>query len=128
MNPPQPRRPTARADFEIVVICALPIEADAVDALFDHHWDDDGPPYDKAAGDPNAYSTGAIDRHNVVLAHMLGIGKASAAAVAANCRASFPNIKLAFVVGVCGVVPFRPNSSETAETVLGDVIVSDSIV
>jgi nucleoside phosphorylase len=129
MNTARPRRPAARADFEIAVICALPIEADAVDALFDHHWDDDGPPYDKAAGDPNAYSTGAIGRHNVVLAHMPGMGKASAAAVAANCRASFPNIKLALVVGVCGVVPFRPGGSGgTAETVLGDVIVSDGVV
>ncbi|KAK4119383.1 purine and uridine phosphorylase [Parathielavia appendiculata] len=129
MNTARPRRPAARADFEIAVICALPIEADAVDALFDHHWDDDGAPYDKAGGDPNAYSTGAIGRHNVVLAHMPGMGKASAAAVAANCRASFPNIKLALVVGVCGVVPFRPGGSGgTAETVLGDVIVSDGVV
>jgi nucleoside phosphorylase len=56
------------------------------------------------------------------------MGKASAAAVAANCRASFPNIKLALIVGVCGVVPFRPSSGETAETVLGDVIVSDGVV
>jgi nucleoside phosphorylase len=128
MDPTRPRRPATRAGFEIAVICALPIEADAVDALFDHHWDDDGPPYDKAARDPNAYSTGAIGRHNVVLAHMPGMGKASAAAVAANCRASFPNIKLALIVGVCGVVPFRPGSSETAEIVLGDVIVSDGVV
>ena len=128
MNPTRPRRPATRADFEIAVICALPIEADAIDALFDHHWDDDGPHYDKAVGDPNAYSTGAVGRHNVVLAHMPGMGKASAAAVAANCRASFPNIKLALIVGVCGVVPFRPGSSETAETVLGDVIVSDGVV
>jgi nucleoside phosphorylase len=129
MDPTRLRRPAARADFEIAVICALTIEADAVDTLFDHHWDDDGPHYDKAAGDPNAYSTGAIGRHNVVLAHMPGMGKASAAAVAANCRASFPNIKLALVVGVCGVVPFRPGGSGgTAETVLGDVIVSDGVV
>jgi nucleoside phosphorylase len=128
MNTTRPRRPAARADFEIAVICALPIEADAVDALFDHYWDDDGPPYDRAVGDSNAYSTGAIGRHNVVLAHMPGMGKASAAAVAANCRASFPNIKLALIVGVCGVVPFRPGSSETAEAVLGDVIVSDGVV
>jgi nucleoside phosphorylase len=128
MNEARPRRPATRANFEIAVICALPIEADAVDALFDHHWDDDGPPYDKAAGDPNAYSTGAIDRHNAVLAHMPGMGKASAAAVAANCRASFPNIKLALVVGVCGVVPFRPGNNEAAETVLGDVIVSDGVI
>ena len=74
------------------------------------------------------YSTGAVGRHNVVLVYMPGMGTASAAAVAANCRASFPNIKLALIVGVCGVVPFRPGSSDMAETVLGDVIVSDGVV
>ena len=129
MNPTQPRRPAARVDFEIAVICALPIEADAVNALFDHHWgDDDGPAYGKAAGDPNAYSTGAVSGHNVVLAHMPGMGKASAAAVAAGCRQSFPNLKLALVVGICGVVPFRSDGSGTTEIVLGDVIVSDGVV
>ena len=119
-----PLRPASRRDFGIAIICALTLEADAVEALFDHHWDDDGPSYDKAAGDPNAYSTGAIGRNNVVLAHMPGMGKANAAAVAANCRASFPSIKLAIVVGVCGVVPFR----NADEIVLGDVIVSDGVV
>ncbi|KAL2197216.1 nucleoside phosphorylase domain-containing protein [Corynascus similis CBS 632.67] len=125
MNQTRPRRPATRADFEVAVICALPIEADAVDALLDHHWDDEGPPYDKAAGDPNAYSTGAIGRHNVVLAHMPGMGKSNATAVAANCRASFPNIKLAVVVGICGVVPFGPNGDKI---ILGDVIISDGVV
>lgn len=128
MNPTRPQRPATRAEFEIAVFCALPIEADAVVALFDPRWDDDAPTYDKAAGDPNAYSTGAIDRHNVVLVHMPGMGKASAAAAAASCRASFPNIKLALVVGVCGVVPFRPGNNKTAEIVLGDVIITDGVV
>ncbi|KAK4201226.1 nucleoside phosphorylase domain-containing protein [Triangularia verruculosa] len=128
MNTVRPRCLVEWADFEIAVICALTLEADAVDALFDHYWDDDGPPYDKATGDPNAYSIGAVGRYNVVLAHMLGMGKANVAAVAANYRASFPNIKLALVVGVCSVVPFRPGGSGgTAETVLGDVIVSDGV-
>jgi nucleoside phosphorylase len=129
MNSTRPRRPATRAEFEIAVFCALPIEADAVVALFDYRWDNERFPYNRAAGDPNAYSTGAIDRHNVVLVHMPGMGKASAAAVASNCRASFSNIKLALIVGVCGVVPFRPGGSgETAETMLGDVIVSDGVV
>ncbi|KAK0722523.1 hypothetical protein B0T26DRAFT_851375 [Lasiosphaeria miniovina] len=117
------RRPAARRDFEIVVICALPLEAGAVAAFFDHHWGDD-PPYGKAPGDRNAYSVGAVGHHNVVLAHMPGIGKASAAAVAADCRASFPNIKLAIVVGVCGAVP---NSLNGDEILLGDVIISEGI-
>ncbi|RYP67309.1 hypothetical protein DL771_007327 [Monosporascus sp. 5C6A] len=120
-----PRRPATRFDFAIAVICALPLEADAVDALFDYHWDDDGPPYDKAPGDPNAYSTGAVGRHNVVLAHMPGMGKANAAAVAVNCRTSFPNIKLAVVVGICGVAPFGPDGDEI---VLGDIIISDGVI
>ncbi|PYI01673.1 purine and uridine phosphorylase [Aspergillus sclerotiicarbonarius CBS 121057] len=126
-SPPRPQatRPNGRQDFEIAVVCALTLEADAVDALFDHHWDDDGPPYDKAPGDPNAYSTGAIGRHNVVLAHMPGMGKANAAAVAVNCRSSFPNIKLAVVVGICGAVPF---THDGVEIVLGDVVVSDGVV
>ncbi|KAF4509475.1 hypothetical protein G6O67_003648 [Ophiocordyceps sinensis] len=122
----QVARPAGRRDFEIAIICALTIEADAVEALFDIYWDDEGPPYDKASGDPNAYSTGYIGRHNIVLAHMPGIGKVSAAAVTANCSASFPNIKLALVVGVCGVAPFVPGYED--EIVLGDVIISDGVV
>ncbi|KAF4968320.1 hypothetical protein FSARC_4265 [Fusarium sarcochroum] len=119
-------RPNDRRDFEVAIICALPLEADAVRALFDHDWDDygQGPPFGKAPGDPNAYSTGAIGRHNVVLVHLPGMGKVSAATVASSCRTSFPGIKLALVVGVCGVVPFGSNGEEI---LLGDVIVSDSI-
>ncbi|KXX74722.1 Kinesin light chain 3 [Madurella mycetomatis] len=121
----RPRRPATRRDFEIAIICALTIEADAVGAILDTCWDEDGHLYDKPAGDPNAYTTGVIGRHNVVLVHMPGTGKANAATVAANCRASFPNIKLAVVVGVCGAVPFGPDKEEI---ILGDVIISEGVV
>ncbi|KAF5704087.1 kinesin light chain [Fusarium globosum] len=121
----RPRRPNDRCGFKIAIICALPLEADAVGALFDHYWDDEDSPFDKASGDPNAYSTGVIGRHNVVLSYMPGMGIANAAAVASNCGKSFPGIKLALVVGVCGVVPFKPNKDEI---VLGDAIISDGIV
>jgi len=96
-----------------------------VDALFDYHWDDDGPPYDKFPGDPNAYSTGAIGRHNMVLAHMPGMGTVNAALVASNCRSSFPNIRLALVVGICGAIPLGPDGTEI---VLGDVIISNGVI
>jgi len=76
-HPPQPRE---RGDFEVAIICALQSEADAVEALFDKFWGDHGEMYGKAPGDPNAYTTGVIGLHNVVLAHMPGIGKGSAAA------------------------------------------------
>ncbi|SCO92745.1 uncharacterized protein FRV6_16873 [Fusarium oxysporum] len=124
-QPPRPRRPNDRRGFEIAIICALTLEADAIEALFDHHWDDDGPPFDKEPGDPNAYSTGVIGRFNVVLAFMSGMGKVNAATVASNCGKSFPGIKLALVVGICGAVPFGPNNDEI---VLGDVVISNGVI
>jgi nucleoside phosphorylase len=121
-----PQRPATRREFEIALICALTCEADDVAAVFDHHWDDDGSLHDKAPGDPNAYSTGVVGRHNVVLAHMPGMGTVNAAAVASNCRTSFPNIKLALVVGICGVAPF--GGDRQPEIVLGDVVISDAVI
>ncbi|KAM5528681.1 phosphorylase superfamily protein [Fusarium oxysporum f. sp. phaseoli] len=122
---PRPPRPNDRRGFEIAIICALPLEADAIEALFDYYWDDDGPPFGKAARDPNSYSTGVIGCHNVVLVRMPGMGKVHAAAAASSCRASFPNVKIALVVGVCGVAPFKRNGEEI---VLGDVVISEGII
>ncbi|KAL2207286.1 hypothetical protein CC79DRAFT_1396815 [Sarocladium strictum] len=121
-----PSRPSERSEFEIAIICALVIEADAVEALFDEDWDSDGYSYGKAPNDPNAYSTGSIGCYNVVLAHLPGMGTAHASATAASFRMSFPNIKLALVVGICGVAPVTLQHDE--EIVLGDVIVSTAVV
>ena len=115
--------PTGRGDFEIAIICALRLEADAVEALFDNFWD--GEMYGKAPGDPNAYTTGAIGLHNVVLAHMPGMGKNSAAGVASSFRCSFEGIKLALVVGICGGVP---RATDGEEILLGDVIISEGVI
>lgn len=118
-----PKSPTDQREFEIAIICALTIEADAIEALFDHRLDK-RPCYDKSRGDSNTYSAGSFGRHNVVLIHMPGMGKSNAASVASNCRATFPNMKLAIVVGVCGIAPLVDGD----KIVLGDVIVSDGII
>ncbi|KAF4960851.1 hypothetical protein FGADI_684 [Fusarium gaditjirri] len=118
-----PSRPHNRDAFEIAIICALPLEADAIEALFDSHWND-GPPFHKAINDTNTYTTGVLGCHNVVLAHMPRMGLVNAAAVGSIMRSSFPGIKLALVVGICGVVPFTPAGDEI---VLGDVIISTGI-
>jgi nucleoside phosphorylase len=122
-SPPQPRD---RKDFEIAIICALRSEADAVEALFDKLWGDSGEMYGKAPGDPNAYTTGVIGLHNVVLAYMPGMGKGNAASVAASFRSSFGGITLALVVGICGGVP--NGTDDEKEVLLGDVILSTGIV
>ncbi|KAF4948678.1 hypothetical protein FGADI_9453 [Fusarium gaditjirri] len=128
MSQTKPLRPKSRDEFDIAIICALSFEADAVLALFDHHWDEDecGVSFGKARGDPNAYSTGVLGQHNVVLAHLPNMGKVAAGTIAAFCRMSYPNISLALVVGICGGAPFHGNKKE--EIVLGDVIISTGVV
>lgn len=120
-----PAAPKHRDEFEIAIICALTLEAEAVDALFDKYWSEEIYRYGKAQGDPNSYTTGAIGHHNVVLAHMPGMGKVSAGMVAASCRTSFPNIKLALVVGICGAAP---SGTDKEDILLGDVIISEGVV
>jgi nucleoside phosphorylase len=118
--------PAGRHNFEIAIICALPLEASAVEALFDKFWEDDGIKYGKAKGDPNAYTTGVIGEQNVVLAHMPHMGKISAAGVAASLSLSFTGIKLALIVGICGGVPSGHDGKK--EILLGDVIISEALV
>jgi nucleoside phosphorylase len=115
-------KPRTRNEFEIAVICALPLEADAVHATFDVVYNASN--YCNHSGDTNAYSAGQIAHHNVVLVHMPGIGKVSAATVAANLTASFPGIQLAVVVGICGGIPVIDHE----EVILGDVVISDGVV
>ncbi|KAL4772555.1 hypothetical protein BDW60DRAFT_207169 [Aspergillus nidulans var. acristatus] len=117
--------PKSRSDFTIAIICALTLEADAVEALFDEHYDRLGEYYGKQPGDTNAYINGRIGNHNVVLCYMPGIGKESAASVASSLQVSYTGIKLALVVGICGGAPSPPNYQEIF---LGDVIISDSVI
>ena len=119
-----PSPPRDRRDFEIAIICALPLEASVVGACFDKQWDDQI--YGKAPSDTNAYSTGVIGHHNVVLVHMPNMGKVAAATAAACLCASFPGIQLALVVGICGAAPFGKQQGE--DILLGDVVISEGLI
>ncbi|EQB45814.1 hypothetical protein CGLO_15253 [Colletotrichum gloeosporioides Cg-14] len=123
-------RPTeisiSREQIRLAIVCALTLEADAVHALFDEYWEDLEPRNMRSPGDTNAYSFGVFGKFATVLVHMPGMGKTSASIVATNCRNSFPNLKLALVVGICGGVPFSDRGK--TEIVLGDVIISEGLV
>ncbi|KAL2858224.1 hypothetical protein BJX68DRAFT_252860 [Aspergillus pseudodeflectus] len=119
-------KPTSRSHFSIAIFCALPLEADAVSELFDETWNEDGKRFGRAAGDDNAYTFGNILHHNVVLIHMAGMGKAAASQAASSVRSSYPEIKLALIVGVCGGVPSYSEGKE--DLILGDVVISDGIM
>ncbi|ERF70439.1 hypothetical protein EPUS_04717 [Endocarpon pusillum Z07020] len=121
-----PSAPNDRRGFEIALICALQVEADAVHAIFDKFWEDEGKMYGQAPGDHNSYTPGVIGEHNVVLAYMPEMGKVSASGVAASLRSSFVGIKLALIVGICAGVP--RGAGETDDIYLGDVIISTAVV
>ncbi|KAL2818530.1 hypothetical protein BDW59DRAFT_175150 [Aspergillus cavernicola] len=120
-----PSVPASRDDFEVAIICALPLEANAVLSLFDHLWDDDPSFRGRDSNDPNFYTLGTIGSRNVVLAHPPGMGKAMSATVAACCAMSFKNVKLGLVVGVCGGIPIKTNREEI---LLGDVLMSKGVI
>ncbi|KAJ2988073.1 hypothetical protein NUW58_g4165 [Xylaria curta] len=120
-----PQQPRRRADFEISIVCALPLEYDAVSLLFDIDWSECGLNPGKAFSDRNTYTTGRIGRHDVVVALLPGMGKVNAAGVAAGLRMSFPNIKIALLTGICGGAP---QTQDGDEILLGDVIIANDVV
>ena len=121
------RQPSSREDFDIGIICALPLEYDAFSYIFDEFWDEDGDRYGRAAGDLNNYTTGRIGKYNVVLALLSRMGKATAAGAAASFRVSYGNLRITLLVGICGGVP-PVNGSEEHEILLGDVVISKTVV
>lgn len=117
-------RPSQRKDFQIAIICALSLEYDAAILLVDEFWDQDDRQYGRTPGDTNIYRNGRIGIHNVVLMLLPNMGKAAVAGSAASLRTSYSNLRIAFLVGVCGGVPIL----DTHEALLGDVVIGEAII
>ncbi|KAL4915091.1 nucleoside phosphorylase domain-containing protein [Aspergillus aurantiobrunneus] len=117
-------RSNSRDDFRVAIICALPLEFDAVQALLDERYDESISRFGQK-GDANWYRTGRIGQHDVVLTFLPDKGRRSAASAASSLLVSFGRVSLALVVGICGAVPM---SQDGGNIILGDVITGDSVV
>ncbi|KAH7124606.1 nucleoside phosphorylase domain-containing protein [Dactylonectria macrodidyma] len=117
-------RPSRRDDFEVAIICALPLKYDAVSYLFDESWDENGDRYGRAVGDPNSYTTGRVGKYNVVLALLPHMGKNNTASAVASMRSSYRGLRLALLVGVSGATP----CGQDGEVLLGDVVISKTVI
>ena len=124
------KRPKDRHGFKIGIICALRLEAEMVELVFDKRWKkkEDGSSYGRAHSDLNTYTTGSVAGHNVVLAYCPGMGNNSAAQVATWLMASFTGVKIALVVGICGAVPSYSLRDRPQEIMLGDCLVSTAVI
>ncbi|OQD65820.1 hypothetical protein PENPOL_c005G06642 [Penicillium polonicum] len=128
--PPTPamggqNRPSNRDEFEIAIICALPLETNAVLCSLDEIWYDVASTYGRARNDQNHYAFGRSGRHPVVVVTLPGMGNVQSASAAASLDMSFVSIQLVLLVGICGAVPYGPSNQEI---ILGDVIVSEVLV
>ncbi|KAJ5533797.1 zinc finger protein [Penicillium freii] len=118
-------RPRNRDEFEIAIICALPLETNAVLCSLDEIWYDVASTYGRARNDQNHYAFGRSGRHPVVVVTLPGMGNVQSASAAASLDMSFVSIQLVLLVGICGAVPYGPSNQEI---ILGDVIVSEVLV
>ncbi|KAK6535602.1 hypothetical protein TWF694_002057 [Orbilia ellipsospora] len=116
--------PINNIEFDVAIICALSLEAGAVDALFDEKYNG----YRKADGDTNVYTVGRIGNSKVVLVHMPGMGKVRAASVASNLRNHIASVKVALLVGICGGIPSYNRRGVKQDIILGDIVISDAVV
>ena len=104
-------------DYTVGWICAVTPEYVAARLCLDEEHDT---PQNLPLRDEGSYSCGKIGQHNVAIAGMpMGeYGLSSAARVAESMRHAFPNIHIAFLVGIGGGVP-----SPKHDIRLGDIVV-----
>ncbi|KAK6523159.1 hypothetical protein TWF694_006054 [Orbilia ellipsospora] len=105
-------------EIDIIIICALPLEAKAVEAIFDERY----------VVNKGVYIMGRIGSFKVVLALTQGMGKAQATKVATTLEIEFRGTKLVLLVGICGGIPFYDNNGIKQEIILGDIAISDQVV
>lgn len=121
----EPTRPQSREDLEIAVICALPIEYDAICLAFDKFWDEEGDVYGKARNDSNRYTAGRIGRVDVVLAQSAGMGKVAMANLMNGLMSSYTALRLVVLAGICAGVPSQEKENDI---LLGDVVISKTVI
>ncbi|KAK6334444.1 hypothetical protein TWF730_003659 [Orbilia blumenaviensis] len=109
-------------DYQIGWISALPLELAAAKGMLDEEHGN--PQTLPRKGDNNTYVLGRIKQHNIVIACLPKgeIGASSAALVANDMLASFPNIRIGLMVGIGAGIPDCDENENDIH--LGDVVIS----
>ncbi|PYH83316.1 purine and uridine phosphorylase [Aspergillus uvarum CBS 121591] len=116
---------STRDQFQIAIICALSVEADAVGGVLDETYEEPDDDLDsKLPDDPNRYTLGRIGPHPVVLVQLPGLGTLNATIGSGYLKRQFPKVHLALVVGICGAIPRLPDGTDVF---LGDVVISEGV-
>ncbi|KAL9575741.1 hypothetical protein ACKAV7_000098 [Fusarium commune] len=92
--------PKNRCGFKAAIICALPLEFDAIRSLFDSTWQEHHHHYGKLKSDTNHYVNGRIGDLDVVVLLLSSMGKVSAATAAASLKYSYTELELVLLAGI----------------------------
>ncbi|RYP62481.1 hypothetical protein DL771_009725 [Monosporascus sp. 5C6A] len=97
-------------NYTVGWVCALPKEQTAATAMLDQKHAD----LPKPSNDPNTYTLGSIDKHNIVIAYLPKgkIGTIPAATVAARMISTFPSVKFGLMVSIGGGIPPKVRLSD----------------
>lgn len=121
---PMDQKKLQRTDYHVTWICpAASIELLPSRLMLDEEHAT--PPYDNDYDD-NVYIFGAMDGHNVVIATCPNgmTGNVNAGRLTGPLFKTFPNIRMALLVGIGGGVPrLVPSESSTDDVHVGDVVV-----
>lgn len=112
-----------RTDYQVAWICPVSdLELLPSRLMLDEEYD--VPDYDTSYDD-NVYTCGVMAGHNVVLATCPPgmTGNVNATRVTGPMFKTFPNIRMAVLVGIGGGVPSRPAADARRDVHLGDVVV-----
>ena len=117
------QRALTTADYTVGWISALAVERAAAEAMLDEEHEKPGD-FSRPAADKNSYSWGRIGVHNIVIAALPAgmYGQVSAASVAKDMAASFPQIRVGLLVGIGGGIP---QPEREIDIRLGDIVVSE---
>jgi nucleoside phosphorylase len=119
-----PPREFRAKDYNVAWICALPdVELLAARLMLDEYQ---APPSYDSNFDDNTYIFGRIHGHRIVLASLQNgqTGNINAARLTGSLFKTFPNIKIALLVGIGGGVPRPISRQDPLEDIhLGDVVI-----
>jgi len=114
--------PKDRSSIQVAAICVLEQEFSAMATALDMDFDEcPGERLGKLPNDTNSYTPGQIGNHDVVIVLLPYTRIEPAIAATASTLLSYPQIKVPFVVGVCGSAL---KDQEGDDIILGDVIIS----
>ncbi|KAH7175354.1 nucleoside phosphorylase domain-containing protein [Dactylonectria macrodidyma] len=114
----------SRADFNVAIVCSVPIEFHALSLIIDESWDQAADSFGRSPDDINKYTTARIGNCNVVIMRPSMVDNSDSTDAATSLRSSYPNIKLVLLVGTCGGVP----SVGGDQMRFGDVVLSRTLV